>query len=92
MVGGDESLTWYRGLPLWQLDADFHAAASECRALGIALDIDDSLRVWGRAVEASREVESAAAWLHGDLLTENLLVDGSGGLAAVLDFGGAGDR
>ncbi len=27
-------------------------------------------------------------WFHGDLLVENLLVDQTGGLAAVIDFGG----
>lgn len=87
-AAGDESLAWYRGLPLWQLDAEFRDAAAQCRALGTALDIDHALDVWGSAVEASRQVERVDTWFHGDLLTENLLVDDSGGLAGVLDFGG----
>jgi aminoglycoside phosphotransferase (APT) family kinase protein len=84
----DKALSWYRGLPLWNFDADFREAAVECRHLGIGLDIDEALRVWDRAVNASRAVEPADSWYHGDLLVENLLLNDSGGLAAVLDFGG----
>ena len=85
---GDESLSWYRGLPLWELEADFREAATECRELGISLDIDEALRVWDLAVDASRAMEPAEGWYHGDLLVENLLLNDSGGLAAVIDFGG----
>ena len=84
----DKALSWYRGLPLWDLDADFRETAAECRDLGIGLDIDEALRVWDRAVDASRTVESADSWYHGDLLVENLLLNDTGGLAAVIDFGG----
>lgn len=84
----DESLSWYRGLPLGELDADFREAAAECRALGINLDIDDALRVWDQAVDGSSAVEPTDSWYHGDLLVENLLVDDARGLAAVIDFGG----
>ena len=45
----DEALSWYRGLPLQEVDADFREAAAECRDLGIDLDIDEALRVWDRA-------------------------------------------
>ncbi len=31
----DEALSWYRGLPLQEVDADFREAAAECRDLGI---------------------------------------------------------
>lgn len=82
-----DSLSWYRGLPLWQLDDDFREAAEACRDLGV-LDVDEALRVWARALDASRSVEPAASWYHGDLLVENLLLDGAGDLAAVIDFGG----
>ena len=83
----DESLSWYRGLPLWTLDADFREAAAACRELDV-LDVDEALRVWDIALDASRTAEPAACWFHGDLLVENLLLDGSGDLAAVIDFGG----
>lgn len=84
----DQELSWYRGLPLWNLDPDFRETAAECRALDVGLDIDDVLRVWDRAVDASRAVVSTETWYHGDLLVENLLLDDLGGLAAVIDFGG----
>lgn len=84
----DKALSWYRGLPLWELDADFRETAAECRDLGIGLDIDEALRVWDRAVDASRAVEPDVSWYHGDLLVENLLLNETGGLAAVIDFGG----
>lgn len=84
----DKALSWYRGLPLWELDADFREAAAECRQLEVGLDVDEALRVWDRAVDASRAVEPADCWYHGDLLAENLLLNDTGGLAAVIDFGG----
>lgn len=83
----DESLSWYRGSRLADLDADFRESVEECRGLGLDLDLDEVLRVWDLAAEASRSVEGPPRWYHGDLLAENLLVDG-GRLAAVLDFGG----
>lgn len=85
---GDEALSWYRGRPLWHLDASFRDAAAQCRGLGTGLDLDGALRVWDVAVEASRDAQPADGWYHGDLLAENLLLDDRGGLAAVLDFGG----
>ena len=84
----DKALSWYRGLPLWSLDADFRETALRCRDLDIGLDIDEALRVWDRAVDASRAVEPAETWYHGDLLIENLLSNDTGGLGAVIDFGG----
>ena len=86
----DPALSWYRGLPLSDLDADYREAAATCRAVGVDLDIDAALHVWDRAVEASAMVGSTVGWYHGDLLRENLLLTDSGGLAAVLDFGGLG--
>ena len=87
-AGGDESLSWYRGMPLSSLDPEFRDSAAQCRSLDVDIDIDEALRVWDRAVEASRSAEPAVGWYHGDLLRENLLSDAHGGLAAVLDFGG----
>ena len=87
-VRDDKTLSWYRGLPLRDLDADFRETAAECRDLRIDLDIDEALRTWDQAVEASRAIEPADSWYHGDLLVENLLLNDTGGLAAVIDFGG----
>ncbi len=87
-AAGDETLGWYRGLPLASLDADFRDAAAECRVLDLAIDIDEALRVWDRAVEASVAADATVGWYHGDLLAENLLLNDAGRLAAVLDFGG----
>ncbi len=84
----DKALSWYRGLPLWGLDADFRESAVECRDLGIGLDIDEVLRVWDLAVDASHAVEPADSWYHGDLLVENLLLNDNRRLGAVIDFGG----
>lgn len=83
----DESLSSYRGLPLADLDAEFRNVAEQCRNLGVGIDLDEALRVWDRAVEASGAAGPAFGWYHGDLLSENLLGD-DGRLAAVLDFGG----
>jgi aminoglycoside phosphotransferase (APT) family kinase protein len=84
----DPELTWYRGLPLHQLDADAREAAAACRDLDVGLDVGAALRVWNLAVEASRTCAPRRAWYHGDLLVENLLLSESGRLSAVLDFGG----
>ena len=56
--------------------------------LDLAIDIDEALRVWDRAVEASFAADTTACWYHGDLVAENLLLSDAGRLAAVLDFGG----
>lgn len=87
-AANDEALRWYRGLPLACLDVDFREWAAECRVLDVAIDIDEALRVWDRAVDASEAVETTVGWYHGDLLAENLLLNDAGRLAAVLDFGG----
>ena len=83
----DESLSWYRGLPLPELDGDFRDTVNDCRHLDLDLDLDDVLRVWDEAAEGSRTAASAPTWYHGDLLAENLLLRDRH-LAAVLDFGG----
>lgn len=87
-AAGDEALSWYRGMPLSVLDADFRDSAAQCRSLDIGIDIDEALRVWDHAVESSYAAEPAVGWYHGDLLVENLLLNDEGRLAAVLDFGG----
>ncbi len=83
----DESLSWYRGLPLAALDDDVREAAAECRIFAIGPDVDQALRVWDEATDASGAVEPADSWCHGDPLVENLLLEDSDGLAAVIDVG-----
>lgn len=58
-AAGDESLSWYRGMPLSGLDAEFRDSAAQCRSLDLDIDIDEALRVWDRAVEAS---ERRSTW------------------------------
>ena len=45
-AAGDESLSWYRGMPLSGLDAEFRDSAAQCRSLDLDIDIDEALRVW----------------------------------------------
>jgi hypothetical protein len=61
----------------------------ECRVLpGLDLDVNECLRIWGRALDSfGDDRPSAPHWVHGDLFAENLLLR-EGRLAAVLDFGG----
>lgn len=89
----DEELRWYRGGPLAAQDAELRESVTQCRRLGLPLDLDEALRVWDLALEASATTRATAGWYHGDLLAENLLVDEDGHLSAVLDFGtlGIGD-
>jgi aminoglycoside phosphotransferase (APT) family kinase protein len=85
----DPALRWYRGEPLAAMDAAMRRYLAECRRLpGLDLDVDACLRVWEAAVVRAGAVKAVSPrWLHGDLVTENLLLR-EGGLAAVLDFGG----
>ena len=84
----EAALAWYRGQPLHELDDDLREVAAACRDLGVDLDVEAALAVWDVAAEASRSQNHPTRWYHGDLLVENLLLTDSGGLAAVLDFGG----
>jgi aminoglycoside phosphotransferase (APT) family kinase protein len=84
----DDSLSWYRGERLSALDEDFRLAVEECRNLSLDIDLDEALRVWDLAVEASSAAGPHHGWFHGDLLAENLLLGRDGGLEGVLDFGG----
>jgi len=57
-------------------------------ALGAEIDGDAALRVWEDAVAATWD--GPPVWFHGDVAPGNLLVDGSGALSAVIDFGTSG--
>lgn len=89
-AAGDDRLRWYRGESLAAMDDDFQEAAGACRALSLPLDVDRALAVWSDAMAAAQTRSGETAWYHGDLLTENVLVDEQGRLAGVLDFGGLG--
>lgn len=81
----DVALSWYRGLLLQAVDADFRDAAAECRDLGSNRDFKKALRVWDRAVDGSTAANPTDSWYHGDLPVKNVLHDDWGGLAAVID-------
>lgn len=61
------------------------------KALGGTIDADAVRDVWRAAT--STHWRGGAVWFHGDVSEGNLLVDGTGRLSAVIDFGtsGAGD-
>jgi aminoglycoside phosphotransferase (APT) family kinase protein len=85
----DPTLQWYRGRPLATMDDDMQGFLRDSSVLpDIGLDLDTVAEVWAETMsmpEVGREVP--AAWYHGDLNAENLLVR-DGRLVAVLDFGG----
>ena len=60
-------------------------------SLGGAVDRRVCERVWDEAVATSWD--GPGVWFHGDVAPGNLLVDDSGGLSALIDFGtcGVGD-
>lgn len=84
-AAADPELRSYRGGPLADQDDAIRQYFAECRRLDLPLDLDAGLRLWSDALTRPYE-PGPPAWLHGDLLAENLLVDDDG-LAAVLDFG-----
>lgn len=79
---------FFRGGPLSVYDGETEAALA---ALGATIDAPAARDLWARA-RASRW-ERPPVWVHGDVSAGNLLVDGAGRLAAVIDFGcmGVGD-
>lgn len=85
----DPRLRLYRGGRLAEYDEPMRANIQRCSTIeGLDLDLDAALSVWQDAVALPGEIE-AACWYHGDLVAENLLLDG-GRLTGVLDFGGLG--
>lgn len=77
-----------RGLPLATQDKEVRKAIA---ALNNMFDIDAIASIWEECLNAP-EWEKPPAWLHGDLLPSNLLIQ-NGKLSAVIDFGlsGVGD-
>lgn len=83
----DPALRSYRAEPLGHIADAIRRAIEDCRALsGLELDLDAAAALWEDAVRLPQRT-GGPCWVHGDLLAENLLVDGDG-LAAVLDLGG----
>ncbi|MFF4901560.1 aminoglycoside phosphotransferase family protein [Streptomyces sp. NPDC001068] len=83
----------HRGGPLSSLDAETRAAIGRLRGLPAEnVDCDAVTAVWEEALRLP-DADGPPVWLHADLMPGNLLVDGDGRLASVIDFGcaGAGD-
>lgn len=83
----------HRGGPVGSLDAETRAAIGELRGIPQEdVDCDAATAVWEDALRAPVR-DGQPVWLHADLMPGNLLVDGDGRLASVIDFGctGAGD-
>ncbi|MGN6090142.1 MAG: phosphotransferase [Actinomycetales bacterium] len=84
----DPTLRSYRAEPLEVMADQTRDDLEACRELpGLELDVDQALRVWDEVLEQQSDQAPDLAWVHGDLLAENLL-EHNGDLAAVLDFGG----
>jgi aminoglycoside phosphotransferase (APT) family kinase protein len=72
-----------RGFPLRLADEEMRTLIEELR--GELADADALLAAWSAAVEAP-SWDGGWVTVHGDLTAGNLLVDGDGRLAAVIDF------
>jgi len=85
----DPALRSYRGGPLAAADASIRQYLVDCRALdGLDLDLDVCERVWDTGLTVpGADAVGPPRWLHGDLLSENLLTRNNR-LSALLDFGG----
>ena len=80
--------SFLRGCPPAGYAAEVRTALDE---LGTEVDRRGAEEVWRRALASSRQ--QPAVWFHGDVAAGNLLLDDTGRLAAVIDFGtcGVGD-
>ena len=72
-----------RGLPLARRDAATREAITQ---LDGVVDSPAVTAAWEAAVRAPTW-RRPGVWIHGDLLSGNVLVDGRGRLSAVIDFG-----
>ena len=72
-----------RGVPLARRDAATREAIVQ---LDGVVDTRAVTAAWEAAVRAPTW-QRPGVWIHGDLLSGNVLVDGSGRLSAVIDFG-----
>jgi len=76
---------FFRGGPLAHYDAETRAALA---ALGGHIDAGLAAEVWEEALAA--RWDGRPVWFHGDAQPGNLLLDSSGRLSAVIDFGTSG--
>lgn len=85
----DPALRWYRGKPLSTIHDEIWAYLDACHDMAdLPLDVDAATRFWETATSLPDLPRDAPlAWVHADLLAENLLVRDNR-LVAVLDFGG----
>lgn len=72
-----------RGVPLAERDEMVRARIPE---LAGEFDTAEVTAAWDHAL-AAPPWGGRPVWLHGDLMPTNLLIDGAGGLAAVVDWG-----
>jgi aminoglycoside phosphotransferase (APT) family kinase protein len=72
-----------RGVPLARRDAATREAIAQ---LDGVIDGPAVTAAWDAALRAPAW-QQPGVWIHGDLLSGNLLVDGRGRLSAVIDFG-----
>lgn len=79
---------WFRGGTLRTFDANTSLALT---ALSDRLDINRVREVWADAL--AEPWDGVDTWFHGDMAEGNLLLDDTGQLSAVIDFGtcGVGD-
>jgi aminoglycoside phosphotransferase (APT) family kinase protein len=79
---------WFRGGTLRTFTSDTERALRE---LSGRIDGDKAQAIWIDALDAPWD--GVQRWFHGDVAEGNLLLDGDGQLAAVIDFGtcGVGD-
>lgn len=85
----DPSLHLYRGQSLSEYDEEMQRVIERCSAIpDLDIDLDEARSVWQDALTLPAD-PSSHHWYHGDLVAENLLVEG-GRLTGVLDFGGLG--
>ena len=77
-----------RGVPLATRDAAVRTAIASLRG---AIDVGAATAAWEAALRAP-EWQRRPVWIHGDLISQNLLIE-QGQLSAVIDFGclGVGD-
>jgi aminoglycoside phosphotransferase (APT) family kinase protein len=75
----------HRGTPMAQFDEAVQWGIGQ---LDGVIDVNRARQVWRNALEAG-EWLGEPAWVHGDLLPGNILID-HGRLSGIIDWGGAG--
>lgn len=90
-VRADPRLRAYRGGSLSEFDGWARRLIEQCKAIkDLDIDLDAASQIWADALHLPGAAEPEPdSWYHGDLVSENLLVDNNR-LTSVLDFGGLG--